>query len=250
MKHKISDNEKRCLIEYCSIYNLDMHDFEFSECPDLQSTKLNIGVEHTSTKTKGEHKAWSTCGCYTRAVHTVDDIPNLIITIQDKTNKLNGLYKKFATNVLFLEASEMCGVLGGSNPFLMCDDVVVCDVSKCKKIDNSNECCEQENCGKTIRDEKIQTEFLLLDCNDCTRIICAIGAIVKAIKNADFGEGLKFNPIIITRNISCTGEFYAFIVNTDNFTFSQHKCLRIVGDVEKAKEKFNGEKCLNGGTTE
>jgi hypothetical protein len=153
--------------------------------------------------------------------------------IQRKTNILNKSYKQFQKNVLFLETSIAFGVLDGSNPFLMCD-VDVCNVGECKRSDDCNNCAR-----KALWDTD---EFKGCNENDCkTHKICAVGEIVRALKETNFTEKLKFNPIILSRNLG-DEKFCWFVINTDDFTVCRYEGSRNINDVEKAKKKFGGKK--------
>ena len=106
------------LVEYCKIYNHDIEAFTFGEgveCPDLQSEKLDIGVECTSAVLQGEFEAIGKNSkinkidklcCFVYFVDNATDSCRLLDIVNTKTIKLNGHYKRFGTNALFIRVSS------------------------------------------------------------------------------------------------------------------------------------------------
>jgi len=113
------------LVEYCKIYEHDIDAFDFGdkvECPDLQSKILDIGIECTNALPKdksGQSGELKMVGVNSKAnniagltvfsywIHSATDPHMLLDCVRDKTKKLNGHYKLFGTNALFMHVSSL-----------------------------------------------------------------------------------------------------------------------------------------------
>jgi hypothetical protein len=258
-----------------------------TEKPDIQSTNLGIGIEETSGLLSGEHKIWGEAenqeknrNEYDKQQKLIEELDNKFWSVSDpcqqeqicklkcraienkckagekivfacftsnitapesllkivrgKTKKLNKEYKTFNINALFI---NFLSNTAGENCLSLCG-IDKCDVTLCEKCDKFD--CE--NCAKP--DKHIGCRIDDLNSYE----ICTVGAFVRVLKNANFEDKLKFNPIILcqleqnclysaTYNIS-TGKvtthtvdqnphYRCWIIDTDKYTIVEHRETKI-----------------------
>ena len=256
------------LIEYCRIYNHNIGDFSFGktvESPDLQSEKLNVGIECTSATLSGVYRAMNATnflstadfnrkskardvalqsGEYKKAEQLADELARknpvfayatsesssperLLEVVRVKIEKLNGHYKHFNMNILFVK-------LPLEFHFTNCNNGV-CKASECQK------CTACDDCEYPYKYEKLTEEFVVLgncDDNTCrTYKTCSVGAFVKLLQGTNFNNALKFNSIILSKDRAVgkepTDEFCCWVIDTGEYTIVEHRGKRVLKENEK-----------------
>ncbi|MCL2842899.1 MAG: hypothetical protein FWE28_05450 [Oscillospiraceae bacterium] len=183
------------LIEYCKIYDLDIHFFTFGEgveCPDLQSEQYDIGIECTVSFPPNEHgdsgelKATKKNSKAVKAgqltafaycVGSATDPMMLFNTVKGKTKKLNKHYKRFSTNALHIRVSS---IFAGSNHFTM---------TNAKEVAN-------------------------------------------LLSKAPISGEVQFNPIILSQIGDDRDSFCCWIINTDDYSIVEQQGSRVLSKDE------------------
>ncbi|MCL2236356.1 MAG: hypothetical protein FWB98_07955 [Defluviitaleaceae bacterium] len=227
------------LIEYCRIYNLELTDFtgdfivgKGKMYPDLQSQKLNIGIECSELGLRDVFKAMNDKKGHIAVYPTSasSDFLRLIEIVADKTEKLNRVtkegdehYNKFNKNVLFLKAPIE---LYFSNCCDACNPII------CKKATNCDNCTNPEKIS-WVGDKNIALQAVGLNCSndDCKKYkICTIGEFVRELQSHSFSGKYRYNPIIISKSWFGIGEdekeFCCWIINTDDYTIVERRGKR------------------------
>jgi len=247
-KIDFSTHQEVCsLIEYCRIYNLEATDFtgdfivgKGKMRPDLQSHKLNIGIECREAGLRDVYRAMNDkrrpAAAYIPS--NSSDPSRLIEIVADKMEKLNRVaeehgehYTKFDKNVLFLKIPiELY--------FSNCNDV--CNTLACEKATNCDNCPNPEKIS-CVGDESVVLQAVGLSCSndDCKKYrICTVGAFVKALQNHSFAGERKYNPIILSKDRYDIGEdrseFCCWIINTDDYTIVERRGKRTFSESERS----------------